>query len=133
MKPTGFAADLNAYLKKVLADNGKTDLSGRWLEEITGKARRYDYWAKIVKDTRAMTTNDIDVLAKAFGVTAFDWVDYTESHARGADVPTLIFNVGDSMEDGDTLTPEEEQAIRKSDVDLAALHGRNEADTQQAD
>lgn len=133
MKPTGFAADLNAYLQKVLADNGKTDRSGRWLEEITEKARRYDYWAKIVKDTRAMTTNDIDVLAKAFGVTAFDWVDYTEKYARGADVPTLIFNVSDSMEDGDTLTPEQERAIRKSDVDLAALHGRNEADTQQAD
>ena len=90
MEPVGFSADLNAYLKKVLADNGKEDRSGRWLEEVTGHARRYDYWSKLVKDSRAMTTNDIDVLAKTFGTTPVDWVTNTQRYAAGEAVPVLL-------------------------------------------
>lgn len=101
MQPEGFSADLNAYLRKVLADNGKTDLSGRWLEEITGSARRYDYWSKIVKNSRAMTTNDIDVLANAFGISPFEWVGNTRRHAEGKPVALLIFNVGTLDDDYD--------------------------------
>lgn len=99
MEPEGFSADLNAYLKKVLADNGKVDRSGRWLEEVTGGARSYDYWSKIVKDTRAMTTNDIEVVAKAFGISAFEWVDNTKTHAAGEETEPLILNVGGHAED----------------------------------
>jgi hypothetical protein len=101
MQPQGFSADLNAYLKKVLADNGREDLSGRWLEEITGQARRYDYWSKIVKNTRAMTTNDIDVLAKAFGISPFEWVGNTRRLADGKLVPVLIHDVVPHEEDYD--------------------------------
>lgn len=133
MEPLGFSADLNAFLKKVLSDNGREDLSGRWLEEVTGGARRYDYWSKLTKNARAMTTNDIDVLAKTFGISPFDWVDYTQRHARGEEVPVLVLNVGDQVQDDDTLTPEREKEIRKSDLDLAALRGRNEAETQHID
>lgn len=99
MEPEGFSADLNAYLRKILEDNGKTDRSGRWLGEITEGARSYDYWSKIVKDTRAMTTNDIDVVAKAFGVSAFVWVDNAQAHAAGIETEPLILNVGTHPED----------------------------------
>ncbi|MFJ2506286.1 hypothetical protein [Microbacterium sp. NPDC087592] len=128
MDPQGFSADLNEYLKKVLSDNGKVDRSGRWLEEVTAGARSYDYWSKIVKDTRAMTTNDIQVLADAFGISAFDWVTYTQMHAAGEETPTLVFNVGGHEEDVNVLTAEEELELRQSDVDLAAYRGRNEAE-----
>lgn len=133
MEPAGFSSDLNAYLQKVLADNGREDLSGRWLEEITGRARRYDYWAKIVKDTRAMTTNDIQVLASAFGISPFDWVTNAQRHAAGEDTPPLIFNVGGFEDDLPTITAEEERALRQSDHELAALRGRNDADVPHAD
>lgn len=133
MEPQGFSADLNAYLKKVLADNGKEDRSGRWLEEVTGFVRSYDYWSKIIKDTRAMTTNDIDVLAKAFGIDAFDWVDNTQRYARGEDVPALVLNVGDPVEDDSTLTAEQEKELRRSDHELAAFRGKNEAEIPHAE
>jgi hypothetical protein len=133
MEPQGFSADLNAYLKKVLADNGREDRSGRWLEEVTGFVRSYDYWSKIAKDSRAMTTNDIDVLAKAFGITAFEWVDRTQQYAKGEDVPALVLNVGDPVQDGDTLTAEQEQALRKSDHELAAYRGENDAEIPHAE
>lgn len=129
MEPQGFSADLNAYLKKVLAENGKSDRSGRWLQEVTGFVRSYDYWSKIIKDTRAMTTNDIDVLANAFGIGPFEWVENTERHARGEEVAPLILNVGDPEQDDGTLTAEDEQEIRRSDHELAAYRGKNEADT----
>lgn len=133
MDPQGFSADLNAFLQKVLKDNGKVDRSGRWLEEITAGARSYDYWSKIVKDTRAMTTNDIQVLADAFGISAFEWVDYTQQHAAGEETPELLFDVGGLEEDVPTLTTEEEQTLRKSEVDLVASRGRNDAEHPATD
>jgi len=133
MDPQGFSADLNGYLQKVLADNGKVDRSGRWLEEITEGARSYDYWSKIVKDTRAMTTNDIQVLAEAFGISPFDWVNNTQRHAAGKDTPALVFNVGGHEEDVNVLSADEERELRQSDVDLAAYRGRNEAEHPHAE
>lgn len=131
MESYGFSADLNRYLAKVLEDNGRSDLSGRWLDEITNGARSYDYWSKLVKDARAMTTNDIQVLAKAFDMTAFQWVANTRRHAAGQPVPVVMFNVGGADDDGGVLTREQDQEIRRSDVDIAALRGRNEADAEQ--
>lgn len=90
MESYGFSADLNLYLKKVLADNGRDDLSGRWLDDITERARSYDYWSKLVKDSRAMTTNDVQVLASAFGVSPFQWVENTRRHAQGLDTFPLV-------------------------------------------
>lgn len=133
MEPHGFSADLNAYLKKVLADNGREDLSGRWLDQITNGARSYDYWSKLVKDTRAMTTNDIDTLARAFGVSAFDWVENAQRHAEGKPTPELLFNVGTPVQDEGVLTAEEEQELRRQDHELAAYRGENEANIPHAD
>lgn len=132
-EPETFAAALNAYLRKVLADNGKTDLSGRWLEEITNGARRYDYWSKFVKGTRAMTTNDIQVLAAAFGVSPYEWVANTRRHSQGQPVPLVLVNVGTLPETGSELTAEQERALRQSDEDIAAFHGRNDADVPHAE
>ena len=133
MEPYGFSADLNSYLRKVLADNSKDDLSGRWLEEVTQQARRYDYWSKLVKDTRAMTTNDIQVLAHAFGISPFDWVDNTKRHAQGLRTMPLRPNVRGYEDDVSILTREEEQAIRQADENIAAYRGENEAEQPHAD
>ena len=72
--PDGFAAELNAYLAHLLNQQGRQDLSGRWLETATDGARSRDYWAGFVKNDRAMNTNDIDVLAKLFGMSPFEFV-----------------------------------------------------------
>lgn len=133
LSPEGFASALNAYLKKVLEDNNKTDLSGRWLEQITSGARRYDYWSKFVKNTQAMTTNDIQVIATAFGVTPYEWVANTRRHAQGQPVPLILANVGAMPETGSELTAEQERALRQSDEDIAAFHGHNDVDVPHAD
>lgn len=99
MQSEGFSADLNSYLRKVLSDHGKEDLSGKWLESVTDKARRYDYWSRFVKDERAMTTNDIQVLARTFGVSPYEWVANTRRHAAGQPVPVVRLNVGGHAED----------------------------------
>lgn len=86
-KAEGFSADLNAYLKYVVNGHGHEDRSGRWLTEVTGNARARDYWGKLIKNERAMTTNDIDVLAGAFGMTPFDFVRAAQDLANGGAPP----------------------------------------------
>ncbi len=126
MEPYGFSADLNAYLKKVLEeDNGREDRSGKWLENVTGGARRYDYWSKIVKGTRSMTTNDVQVIAMTFGISPFEWVANARRHAAGQ--KTLPLSVRGVGEDVSKLTPAQEREIRQNDPAIAALHGRDES------
>lgn len=96
-EPEGFSAELNAYLQYLVNGNGREDLSGRWLEEITGKARARDYWSKLVKNERAMNMNDVPVLAKAFGMDPFDFVRNAELLSQGGSPP--IPNVGTHAED----------------------------------
>lgn len=81
--PEEFADVLNKYVQYVLSENGRTDRSGRFLHTKTGEARSRDYWAKIVKGERAMTTNDIGVLAKAFDMSPYEFVDAAEDLANG--------------------------------------------------
>lgn len=127
----GFSADLNAYLKHIINGHGRDDLSGRWLTEITHSARARDYWSKLVKNERAMNTNDIDVLATAFGMSPFEFVRQARALAEGDEVP--VPNVRPLEEDVPVLSREEEQALRKSDHDIAAYRGRNEADIPHAE
>lgn len=102
MEPYGFSADLNAYLKKVLEeDNDREDRSGKWLESVTGGARRYDYWSKIIKGARSMTTNDVQVIASTFGISPFEWVANARRHASGERTMALRPNVGPHPEDYD--------------------------------
>jgi hypothetical protein len=93
----GFSSELNAYLKYLVNGNGREDLSGRWLEEITDKARARDYWSKLIKNERAMNMNDVPVLAKAFGLDPFDFVRQAEVLANGGEPE--IPNVGPHAED----------------------------------
>lgn len=99
MQPHGFSSDLNEYLRKVLADSGREDLSGRWLEKITGRARSYDYWSKVVKGTAAMTTNDIQVLGTAFGISPYEFVANARRWINGQPVPLVAPNVGPHEDD----------------------------------
>lgn len=118
--PTGFATELNAYLRHVLDANGKQDLSGRWLAEVTDGARARDYWSALVKDERAMTTNDIDVLAETFGMSAFDFVRNARALASSGEAPAPIVGAldedwGIAEDPGDELpqaaeTPREPRA-----------------------
>ncbi|KEP72574.1 hypothetical protein HR12_42960 [Microbacterium sp. SUBG005] len=64
------------------------------------RARKRDYWTALIKGTREMTTNDIDVVAKAFGLpTPFDYVRNAHELAETGGAPT--FNVGTHPEDYD--------------------------------
>lgn len=128
--PDPFASDLNAYFQHVVSLHTKAR-DGRWLASVTDGTRGKGYWAGLLNGTRAMNTNDIDVIARTFSVSPFDFVRYAQMHAAGEETPDL--NVGGSPETGDTLTAEQEQAIRKGDLGLAALRGDNEANRTPAD
>lgn len=122
----GFSRDMNVYLKHVIEhDNERKDQSGKWLEKITDGARSYDYWGKLVKDSRAMTTNDIQVLASTFGVTPYEWVANARRHSAGervmklqpvAATPTVGPLIDDSYEqqpNGETFAPPKRKAAKK--------------------
>lgn len=126
--PDPFASDLNAYFQHVVSLHTKAR-DGRWLASLTDGTRGKGYWSGLLNGTRAMNTNDIDVIARIFNVSPFDFVRYAQKHAAGEETPVL--NVGDHLEDGDTLTAEQEQEIRKSDLELAALEGENDAENPQ--
>lgn len=128
--PDNFASDLNAYFKHVVSAY-TTATDGRWLADVTGNIRGKGYWSGLLKGERAMNTNDIDVIARTFNVSPFDFIEYAKMHAAGDATPNL--NVGGVVEDVETLTPEQDRAIRRSDVGLAALEGENEAANPPAD
>lgn len=128
--PDPFASDLNAYFQHVVSQHTKAR-DGRWLATVTGGTRGKGYWAGLLSGTRAMNTNDIDVIARTFNVSPFDFVRYAQLHAAGEETPDL--NVGDDLDDMPVLSREDEQALRKSDHDIAAYRGRNEADIPHAE
>lgn len=87
--PGGFASTLNSFVSYLVAQEGG-DRSGRWLEERTNGARKKDYWKKFLDDVAAMTTNDIEVLADAWGVEPYDFVEAAMKHAAdGAPIVSL--------------------------------------------
>lgn len=102
----GFSADLNAYLKYIVKGHGRDDLSGRWLTEITSSARARDYWSKLIKNERAMTTNDIDVLAGAFGLSPFEFVRNAQALAAGEEpeIPNVAPHEDDYVKSEDPGT-----------------------------
>lgn len=128
--PDPFASDLNAYFQHVVSLHTKAR-DGRWLAAVTGGTRGKGYWAGLLNGTRAMNTNDIDVIARTFNVSPFDFVRYAQMYAAGEETPPLY--VGDDLEDVSVLSREEEQSLRRSDVDLAAFRGHNEADIPHAE
>lgn len=108
-EPGPFATEVSAYLRHLLNANGREDLSGRWLETITHGARKRDYWAGIVKGVKEMTTNDIAVIAEAFGMASpFDYVQNAHTLAETGDAP--VFDVAPHAEDYDISDDPEDYA-----------------------
>lgn len=98
--PGDFATELGDYLRFLIKEHGgNDDLSGRWMEKHTGKARSRDYWSGIIKGAREMTTNDIAVIADSFGLPVFDFVPNAKQLAETGTAPAG--NVAPHPEDYD--------------------------------
>lgn len=98
LSPGDFASELGAYLRYLIAANGgNEDKSGRWMARESGGARSHDYWGGIVKGERAMTANDIGVVAEMFGMTGSEYVANATTLAETGDAPKG--NVGPHPED----------------------------------
>ncbi len=80
--PGPFATQLNGYIRHLVEERG-WDFSGRALERESESARKKDYWKKLLDNRAAMTTNDIAVLAKVFGMNPFDLVKSARSWTPG--------------------------------------------------
>lgn len=115
---SGFALELAAYLRAELKHRG---LSGRQFADLAA-AGTHDHWAKIIARTKVMTTNDVKVAADALGMNPYAFV---ATARKLADTP----NVGGTFKDGDVLDAQREELIR-SDVELAAMRGRNDAEVE---
>lgn len=122
---TAFAHRLNAFYRGQVDERG-WDASGRRMEsEVEDDEPRRSVWAKFYNDTQAMNTNEIAIAARVFGMTPYEFVSQARELSHS--------NVGGVGEDGRTLSDEEERELRQSDVDLAAMRGRNEAENPPAD
>lgn len=125
---TQFAHRLHAYFKALIDDRG-WDATGRHMERaVAPEGPKRNVWAKLYAGTQAMNANEIEIAARIFKKTPYDFV--TESRYFTGELPV---NVPALVEDDETLTREQEQAIRKSDLGLASLRGPNEADAQHID
>jgi len=125
---TQLAHGLHTYFK-ALVDNRGWDASGRKMEtEAAPDGPKRNVWAKLYSGIQAMNANEIEIAARIFEKTPYEFV--TESRYFEGSLPVNVPGLGD---DGSTLAPEVDKAIRKSDLALASLRGRNEAETQHID
>lgn len=71
-----FAELMNAYTWHVAEGQG-WDRSGRKMESALepDMAPKRTYWLKILNNKQAMTTQDIALLAKHFGLTPYEYID----------------------------------------------------------
>lgn len=113
---SGFALELAAYLRAELKDRA---LSGRQFADLAA-AGTHDHWAKIIARTKVMTTNDVKVAAEVLGMDPYTFV-------ANSKVVATAQNIGGRFHDEGVLDPKREELLR-SDVDLAALRGRNDAE-----
>lgn len=126
-----FAREMTAYLNHIREDSG---LSVRGVSALTPDARSNSWWAEIFNGRKILTTNDVHyIAANLLGLSPYKFVDNARRYASGEAVSTVRFNVGALPDDVDVLSQAEEQALRKSDLGLAAYRGRNEAETPTAD
>jgi len=125
---TEFSRRLSVYFKAHIDDRG-WDATGRHMERaVAPDGPKRNVWAKLYAGTQAMNANEVELAARIFEKTPYEFV--TESRYFEGKLPVNVPGLGD---DGSTLAPEVDKAIRKSDVALASLRGRNEADTQHID
>lgn len=122
---TEFAHQLNAFFRAMVDELG-WDASGRKMEAAAEPDEpRRSVWAKFYADAQAMNANEIQIASRLFGMTPYEFV--ARARLLGA------VNVGGDGEDDRVLTREEEQALRRGDVDLAALRGQNQAEIPHAE
>lgn len=115
---SAFALELAQYLNAL-----KGDMSGR---ELARKAAAggHAHWAQILAGAKVMTTNDIKIAAEVFELDPYEFVSRAREHAA---------SVRGTSDDVRVLTREQEAELRRSDLDLAALRGQNEANNPRAD
>jgi len=118
---SGFALELATYLRAELKDRA---LSGRQFADLAA-AGTHDHWAKIIARTKVMTTNDVKVAADVLGMDPYTFVANSKTLAAPQ-------NIGGKFQEEDVLDPKREELLR-SDVDLAALRGRNDAEVDHVD
>ena len=103
LSPGDFASKLGAYLRYLIAANGgNEDRSGRWMARMSDGARSHDYWGGLIKGEKAMTANDIGLVASLFGMTAAEYVAHSEELADGGE--PFKGDVGPHPEDYDVST-----------------------------
>lgn len=88
---SGFALELAAHLNDL-----RGSMSGREFSRRAA-AGTHDHWSKILAGTKVMTTNDIQVAADVFGISAYEFVEGARRHA-GHNV-TQFPNVSGPQED----------------------------------
>lgn len=118
---SAFASDLHQYLMHIYTASG---LTAREASDRTGGQRGKSWWGDLVKGTKILTTNDIQMIADMLGMTPYQFVRNAKDYAQ---------NVGGSEEDGSDLPDEVERKMRQTEHDLAATEGRNEAETPTAE
>lgn len=121
-----FAQEITRYLNHVRDESG---LSIRNVSDQTVGKRGNSWWAEIFNGKKILTTSDIDwISTELLGITPFRLVEYARLLAEGSETPPVRFYVGGLDDDVKVLTQEEESFLRRSEVELAAYRGRNEAD-----
>lgn len=116
LAPGDFASELGSYLRFLIAAHGgNEDRSGRWMARLSEGARSHDYWGGIIKGERAMTANDIGVVASLFGMTAGEYVANASTLTETGTAPKG--DVGTHGEDYDVSTD-------PGDFGLAAKRGQ---------
>lgn len=86
-EPGSLADYLSAYLRHVVGQQTAAS-DGRWLAQTIG-ARGRTYWAERMNGAKAMNTNDVEIVAEAFGITSWEFFEYARLHGLGEDTPEL--------------------------------------------
>lgn len=126
-----FAREMTAYLNHIREDSG---LSVRGVSALTPDARSNSWWAEIFNGKKILTTNDIHFISvDLLGMSPYRFVENARRYAGHEEVSTVRFGVGGLPDDVEVLSQAEEQALRQSDLGLAAYRGRNEAENPTAE
>lgn len=106
LEPQRFAEALRTYLNAQIEPLG-ADNSGRWLEARTDGARSRGYWRKITAGTQAMTSNDIEVLAREiFKQSPYEFIRAVRAWNTPGELIEGRFggvDVGDDLDDLDAV------------------------------
>lgn len=126
-----FAMSITAYIDHVRQESG---LSIRGVSRLSAAQRGLTWWADIFKGEKILTTNDLHYIAvELFGISPYRLVENARKYAEGLKPSPVRFGVGGFGDYEETLTAEEEQELRQSELELAAYRGQNQADLPHAE